>query len=159
MWCIDAMPLSRRQVTAGLYDLLHPVLHRNLGLIATLLPDIMFAYWFASFHFVTCVCYAASTARRTENEGLEKLWKARGVTFPVFSLRDWERKCKTSYQVFGILRCYAAQIGSYQPTFRDCLSVPSSGVEQWKTPVRPGRTLDVTSSEQLCSVLCLFLEF
>lgn len=95
MWCIDAAPLSRRQVTASLYDLLHPAIHRNLGLIPSLLPDVMFAYWYASLHFVTCVYYAASTARRTENEGLGKLRKARGVTFPVFSLRVWERKLST----------------------------------------------------------------
>jgi hypothetical protein len=161
MWCIEAVPLSRRQVAAGLYGLLHPAVHRNLGLIPLLLSDVIFAYWYASLHSVKCVYYAASTARRTENEGLEKLWKARGVTFSIFSCRGWERQCKTSDQIFGILRCYAAYNGSYQPKFWDYLLVLSLGVKQWKTPERPSRYSNPGCHEYRATMLSFtsFLEF
>lgn len=161
MWCIEAVPLSRRQVAAGLYDLLHPAVHRNLGLIPPLLFDVIFAYWYALLHFVKCVYYAASTARRTEIEGLEKLWKAMGVTFPIFAWRGWERKCKSSDQIFGIMRCYAAYNGSYKSTFWDYLSVLSSGVKQWKTPERPSRYLNPGCHEYRAttSSFTSFLEF
>ena len=33
-------------------------------------------------------------------------------------------------EVFAVLRCYAAYVGSYVPTFRDNLSAPSSRVKQ-----------------------------
>jgi hypothetical protein len=161
MWCIDAVPLSRQQVTAGLYDLLHPALHRELGLIPSLLPDVMFAYWYASLHFVTCVYYTASTARRTENEGLEKLCKARGVTFPVFPLRGWERKCKTSDQIFGIWDVTQRILVVINRSFG---TVYRSHLQGWNNErlqiVRVDiRTLDVTNAEQQYSVLCLFLDF
>jgi hypothetical protein len=158
MWCIDAVPLSRRQVTAGLYDLLHPALHRNLGLIPSLLSDVMFAYWYASLHFVTCVYYAASNVRRTENEGLGKLWKTRGVTFPVFSLRGWERKCKTSDQIVGIWDVMHRRLIVISRIFG---TVYRSHLQGWINErlqiVRVDiRALDVTNTEQQCSVLCLF---
>ena len=35
-------------------------------------------------------------------------------------------------EMFALLRCYAAQIGSKLPTFRNNLPVPSSSVKQYK---------------------------
>jgi len=36
------------------------------------------------------------------------------------------------YEIFTLHICYAALIGSYLPTFRDDLSIPSSRIKQFK---------------------------
>jgi hypothetical protein len=158
MWCIDAVPLSRRQVNASFYDLLHPAVHRNLGLIPSLLPDVRLL-----IGMLHCILLHASITQRPLPGGqrmkdLKSYGRQRESRFQYFlwGAEKESVKLQLRYSVFWDVKYRRLPVinerfGSvYRSIFRGWSN------ERLQIVRVDIRNLDVTNTEQQCSVLCLF---